>query len=48
MMSETPVNLLNATDTLTPPGFDRRQFVKANGVSIAALGVLSVAGGAAW
>ena len=47
MMSETPVTLLEATETLDSPGLDRRAFVKATGVSIAALGVLSVAGGSA-
>ncbi|MGE8353756.1 alpha/beta hydrolase [Pseudomonas sp. JDS08PS003] len=47
MMSETPVTLLEATEALNSPGLDRRAFVKASGVSIAALGVLSVAGGAA-
>ena len=45
MMSETPVTLLEAVEALTPPGLDRREFVKVTGVSIAALGVLSVAGG---
>jgi len=48
MMSETPVTLPEAIAALTPPGLDRREFVKATGVSIAALGVLSVAGGSAF
>ncbi|WLH38019.1 alpha/beta hydrolase [Pseudomonas sp. FP2196] len=47
MMSETPVTLLEAAEALDSPGLDRRAFVKATGVSIAALGVLSVAGGSA-
>ncbi|BAO62209.1 hydrolases of the alpha/beta superfamily [Pseudomonas protegens Cab57] len=47
MMSETPVTLLEAAEALNSPGLDRRAFVKAGGVSIAALGVLSAAGGAA-
>ncbi|WP_431357221.1 twin-arginine translocation signal domain-containing protein [Pseudomonas jessenii] len=43
-MSETPATLPEAIEALIPPGLDRREFVKATGVSIAALGVLSVAG----
>lgn len=48
MMSETPVTLYENTEALSPPGLDRREFVKATGVSIAVLGVLSVAGGSAF
>lgn len=48
MMSETPVTLLEATEALPPRGLDRREFVKATGVSIAALGVLSGAVGPAF
>lgn len=48
MMSETPVTLYEDTEALSPPRLDRREFVKATGVSIAVLGVLSVAGGSAF
>lgn len=47
-MSETPIISLETAETLTRLGTDRRDFVKAAGVSIAALGVLSVAGSSAF
>jgi len=47
-MSETPDISLETAETLTTTGSDRREFVKTAGVSIAALGVLSVAGGSAF
>jgi fermentation-respiration switch protein FrsA (DUF1100 family) len=47
-MSEIPDISLEAAETLSSPGADRREFVKAAGVSIAALGVLSVARSSAF
>lgn len=46
-MSETPVTRPEHSETAPALGLDRREFVKATGVSIAALSVLSVAGGSA-
>lgn len=48
MMSDTPATLPEIVQVLTPHGLDRREFVKATGVGIAALGVLSMAGGSAF
>ena len=47
-MSEIPDISLETAETLTTLGSDRREFVKAAGVSIAALGILSVAGSSAF
>lgn len=47
-MSETPFTHLETTEALRPQRLDRREFLKASGVGIAALGVLSVAGGSAF
>ncbi|MEF9897957.1 MAG: alpha/beta hydrolase [Pseudomonas sp.] len=48
MMSETPVTLPVPTEASVCAGLDRREFLKVTGVGIAALGVISAAGGSAF
>lgn len=48
MMSETPVTLPVHTEASVCSGLDRREFLKVTGVGIAALGVISAAGGSAF
>ncbi|MBM3113592.1 alpha/beta hydrolase [Pseudomonas sp. W15-Feb18] len=47
-MSETPVTLPVPTEASVCAGLDRREFLKVTGVGIAALGVISAAGGSAF
>lgn len=47
-MGTKPIASKGSADVLTTNGFDRRDFVKAAGMSVAALGILSVSGGAAF